>query len=242
MSRSTVSRVQHVIGPVWLSWPQIRACRTHCIAVSTPVVPMNTAGPSPSSHLLPACLTACLIALCPPLCGAHPSILTRLRGMRLAVGARGVRPKKDLRSGDTRAAIVPLLAHQLLTAQHEAASSTAGNRPPANSPSNAAGDRPDQDRADQDEVDQDRGEDGGGGGLGDRARARAGSPPYKWLLYGDDDTLWLLSNVLRLLRRYDWTMPYLVAGGFQSVVLLHVYRQGKARCGVCSLTGHRTLV
>lgn len=35
---------------------------------------------------------------------------------------------------------------------------------------------------------------------------------YKWLLYGDDDTMWFLSAVADLLRDYDADLPYFISG------------------------------
>lgn len=35
---------------------------------------------------------------------------------------------------------------------------------------------------------------------------------YKWMLYGDDDTMWFLSAVLDLLRDYDSELPYFISG------------------------------
>ena len=36
---------------------------------------------------------------------------------------------------------------------------------------------------------------------------------YKWMLYGDDDTMWFMSAVLDLLRDYDSELPYFISGG-----------------------------
>lgn len=33
---------------------------------------------------------------------------------------------------------------------------------------------------------------------------------YKWMLYGDDDTVFYLDNVLRMLETLDHTMPYYI--------------------------------
>lgn len=35
-----------------------------------------------------------------------------------------------------------------------------------------------------------------------------GLEKYKWILYGDDDTIWFPDNVLRLVNSLDHTMPY----------------------------------
>lgn len=37
--------------------------------------------------------------------------------------------------------------------------------------------------------------------------------PYKWLLYGDDDTLWFVDGVLDLVKDLDPGMPYFISGG-----------------------------
>lgn len=33
---------------------------------------------------------------------------------------------------------------------------------------------------------------------------------YKWMMLGDDDTLWLAAGLWRLLRHYDHNMPYAI--------------------------------
>ena len=35
---------------------------------------------------------------------------------------------------------------------------------------------------------------------------------YKWILYGDDDTIWFLNGVVQLLQNLDPSMPYIVTG------------------------------
>lgn len=35
---------------------------------------------------------------------------------------------------------------------------------------------------------------------------------YKWMLYGDDDTLWFTGGVLDLLKDLDPDMPYVITG------------------------------
>lgn len=35
---------------------------------------------------------------------------------------------------------------------------------------------------------------------------------YKWLLYGDDDTVWFMAGVLKLLEEFDPEMPYFITG------------------------------
>ena len=37
---------------------------------------------------------------------------------------------------------------------------------------------------------------------------------YKWLLYGDDDTMWFLSAVVDLLKDYDADLPYFISGAY----------------------------
>ena len=41
---------------------------------------------------------------------------------------------------------------------------------------------------------------------------RALQGQYKWMLYGDDDTLWFVNGVLELARKLDPTMPYIITG------------------------------
>lgn len=36
---------------------------------------------------------------------------------------------------------------------------------------------------------------------------------YKWMLYGDDDTLWFINGVVELARKMDPDLPYIVTGG-----------------------------
>lgn len=38
---------------------------------------------------------------------------------------------------------------------------------------------------------------------------------YKWILYGDDDTIWFLNGVVQLLQNLDPSMPYIVTGDCQ---------------------------
>jgi hypothetical protein len=35
---------------------------------------------------------------------------------------------------------------------------------------------------------------------------------YKWLLYGDDDTVWFMDGVLKFLEDLDPDMPYFISG------------------------------
>lgn len=44
---------------------------------------------------------------------------------------------------------------------------------------------------------------------------------YKWMLYGDDDTMWFLSAVLDLLRDYDSELPYFISGTLTLCLLSH---------------------
>lgn len=32
---------------------------------------------------------------------------------------------------------------------------------------------------------------------------------YKWILYGDDDTVFFIDNVMETLKQFDWRQPYL---------------------------------
>lgn len=41
---------------------------------------------------------------------------------------------------------------------------------------------------------------------------RALQGQYKWMLYGDDDTIWFVNGVLDLARKLDPTMPYIITG------------------------------
>ena len=42
------------------------------------------------------------------------------------------------------------------------------------------------------------------------ANKSRGADSYKWMLYGDDDTVFYLDNVLRMLQPLDHTMPYFI--------------------------------
>lgn len=35
---------------------------------------------------------------------------------------------------------------------------------------------------------------------------------YKWILYGDDDTVWFVGGVLDLVKDLDPEIPYIVTG------------------------------
>lgn len=35
---------------------------------------------------------------------------------------------------------------------------------------------------------------------------------YKWLLYGDDDTVWFMESVMKLLQDFDPDLPYFITG------------------------------
>jgi hypothetical protein len=43
---------------------------------------------------------------------------------------------------------------------------------------------------------------------------------YKWMLLGDDDTVWLPTGVLTLLRPYDHTLPYLISDSIAQLEVL----------------------
>ena len=42
------------------------------------------------------------------------------------------------------------------------------------------------------------------------ANHSSGADSYKWMLYGDDDTVFYVDNVLRMLEGLDPTMPYFI--------------------------------
>ena len=44
-----------------------------------------------------------------------------------------------------------------------------------------------------------------------RANATIGSHQFKWILYGDDDTLFAIDNVLAMVNRFDHNQPYFLA-------------------------------
>lgn len=44
-----------------------------------------------------------------------------------------------------------------------------------------------------------------------RANKTIGLENYRWILYGDDDTVWFPDNVLRLVNGLDHNMPYLLS-------------------------------
>lgn len=70
-----------------------------------------------------------------------------------------------------------------------------------------------------------------------RGNRTVGLEKYKWILYGDDDTIWFPDNVLRLVNSLDHTMPYFLTdhiwfpewkGGARSVLHDQAYQ-----CTLC---------
>lgn len=55
-----------------------------------------------------------------------------------------------------------------------------------------------------------------------------GADSYKWMLYGDDDTVFNLDNVLRLLEPLDHTMPYYIT---DHIWFLRSLTEGENRLG-----------
>ena len=45
---------------------------------------------------------------------------------------------------------------------------------------------------------------------------------YKWLLYGDDDTVWFMDGVLKFLEDLDPDMPYFISGQLLSAAKTHL--------------------
>ena len=43
------------------------------------------------------------------------------------------------------------------------------------------------------------------------ANNTAGIDSYKWILFGDDDTVFYVDNALRMLETLDHTMPYILS-------------------------------
>ena len=43
------------------------------------------------------------------------------------------------------------------------------------------------------------------------ANNTAGIDTYKWMLFGDDDTVFYVDNILRMLETLDHTMPYILS-------------------------------
>jgi len=70
-----------------------------------------------------------------------------------------------------------------------------------------------------------------------------GRNKYKWMLYGDDDTLWLMDAVARLVEPFDHTMPVMLSDNFWkcmgSTYISHGMRvcydrnQDVPRCSAC---------
>ena len=42
---------------------------------------------------------------------------------------------------------------------------------------------------------------------------------YKWLLYGDDDTMWFIEGVLKLAQTLDHELPYFITGAAPQHIL-----------------------
>ena len=57
---------------------------------------------------------------------------------------------------------------------------------------------------------------------------------YKWMLYGDDDTMWFMSAVLDLLREYDSELPYFISGAV-SVHARHTIHDAPISVELCSV-------
>ena len=48
---------------------------------------------------------------------------------------------------------------------------------------------------------------------------------YKWLLYGDDDTVWFPESVMKLLEDFDPDLPYFITGKsttYTTAIFLHI--------------------
>ncbi len=57
---------------------------------------------------------------------------------------------------------------------------------------------------------------------------------YKWLLYGDDDTVWFLEGVMSMLEDLDPDMPYFITGKHASQPCHAIrVRQGPKCCEGC---------
>lgn len=54
-----------------------------------------------------------------------------------------------------------------------------------------------------------------------------GADNYKWMLYGDDDTVFYLDNVLRMLEPLDPTMPYFIT---DHIWFLRSLTEGESPC------------
>ena len=46
---------------------------------------------------------------------------------------------------------------------------------------------------------------------------------YKWMLYGDDDTMWFMSAVVDLLRDYHSELPYFISGAVMLCLLCSIF-------------------
>lgn len=60
---------------------------------------------------------------------------------------------------------------------------------------------------------------------------------YKWMLYGDDDTMWFVGGVLDVLKDLDPEMPYIITGK-QSVFGLPAGKSCSAKHFITKLTQH----
>lgn len=61
---------------------------------------------------------------------------------------------------------------------------------------------------------------------------------YKWLLYGDDDTVWFMESVMKLLQDFDPNLPYFITGWFHTVGFTQLVIHGltcKITCRFCQL-------
>lgn len=57
------------------------------------------------------------------------------------------------------------------------------------------------------------------------ANQSSGADSYKWMLYGDDDTVFYVDNVVRMLAPLDHTMPYFITD--------HIWFRRSLTEGVC---------
>lgn len=67
-------------------------------------------------------------------------------------------------------------------------------------------------------------------------KALQDAPPYKWLLYGDDDTFFFLHGVRQLLRSYDHSLPYVISDSFWHHI--HKNQADAPRCSPCHGPGN----
>lgn len=111
--------------------------------------------------------------------------------------------------GDRRAAMAPLLAYAALADPGSMLPWTAQTPTPQQHEQNQKGEQWQQEQKQQQQQQQQKSQDVTGGS----STAASGAPkdPFKWMLLGDDDTVFFMRGVKALLKDYDPQLPYFLS-------------------------------